>query len=220
MERITLNAKKRSGKHTQGELNRMRKEDSVPAIVYGRGGESLPVIVDSRNMRQILATEAGLNAILELDINNGTAGAKETVMIKDVQRDILIQERLLHIDFIRISLTEKILVNVPLNYTGDSPGVKDGGVLQIIRREAEVHCLPTAIPDMLDVDVSALEIGENLLVKDIPLPEGVEMKLDPEDPVVQVLSPSMPEEEAAGEEAPEGDEEAAAGDGAGDGGNE
>lgn len=194
MERMALKAVLRETKNSKGELNRMRRAEQIPAIVYGKGQEAIPVIVEAGAIRQVISTEAGLNAIVDIEISNGGKIGKETVMIKHVQRDIMFQERLLHIDFIRISLLEKITVNVPLNFVGDSPGVKEAGVLQALKREVEVKCLPTSLPDMIEVDISGLGIGDSILIQEIALPEGVEIIAEPDEPVVQVLSAAKTEE--------------------------
>ncbi len=216
MERIELEAKLRSGGNTKGELNRLRQKDLVPGIVYGRGKANIPVLLDGRLLRQALSSGAGSNAIVELNIKNGGAQkkpAQETVMFKEVQRSILFQDRLLHVDLIRISLKEKILANVPLNFVGesDSPGVKEGGIVQMILREVEVYCLPASIPDSLEVDISHLNIGDSLVVSDLVLPDGVELRTDPEETLLQLLAPTQEEEILEEEEAEEAeitDEEA------------
>ncbi len=197
MERIALEARSRSGRNTKGELNRLRNENQVPAVIYGRGKETMSILLDGRLLRQALSSGAGSNAIVELGIQNGETGKKaitETVMFKDVQRDILVSERLLHVDFIRISLTEKILANVPLQTVGDSPGVKEGGVIQVLKRDVEINCLPSSIPDSLEVDVSSLNIGDSLVAKDLILPEDIELLTDPEETLVLVLAPAQAEE--------------------------
>lgn len=212
MERIALEAQLRSGRNSKGELNRLRREDKVPAVVYGRGKDTTSILLDGRQLRQALSSEAGSNAIVELGVKNGEKNKEtvtETVMFKDVQKDILVSERLLHIDFIRISLTEKILANVPLQITGDSeaPGVKEGGIMQALKREVEVYCLPAAIPDFLEVDISSMNIGDSLLVKDLELPQDIELETDAEETLVQVLAPQ--EEAEEGEEAEAAEAEAA-----------
>ncbi|NLZ28455.1 MAG: 50S ribosomal protein L25, partial [Firmicutes bacterium] len=161
---------------------------------------------------------------VELKIINGKkTGEKavETVMFKELQRDILYSDRLLHIDFIRISLTEKILADVPLQVVGemDSPGVKEDGVVQLLRRDVQVFCLPAEIPDFLEVDVSSLEIGDGILARELALPENIELETDPEEILAQVLMPREEEEEEEEEEevdeveelAEEGEEVAAEG---------
>ncbi len=216
MERISLTAHKRSPDHTtKGELNRARSEDKIPAVIYGRQKDAVPILLEGREFRRVLGTEAGSNVVIELSISNGKSSKSsvtETVMIKELQRDILVPERLLHVDLIRISLTEKQTVNVPLSLQGDPAGVKEGGILQILKREIEVSCLPTAIPDHLEIDVSALAVGDSLSAKDLTLPEGVELLEDPEETLVSVLAPEReeePEEEIEEEAAAEGEEEEA-----------
>lgn len=218
MERLGLQAKLRSGGNKKGELNRLRKQDQVPGVVYGRGKENLPVLLDGRLLRQALSSGAGSNAIIELQIENGDSQKEkttETVMFKEVQRDILVRDRLLHVDFIRISMQEKMVASVPVQIVGesDSPGVTEGGIVQVLLREVEVYCLPASIPDSIEVDISALNLGESLVANDLVLPEGVELSTDPEETVVLIAAPSEEvepeeEEEAAEEAAEEGQEPA------------
>ena len=220
MENLTLTAQKRSSSHTKGELKKLRKEDWIPAVIYGRGEDAVSILLDGKAFRQVLNTEAGANVVIDLKLTNGqeSSPSSETVMIKEMQRDILVQERLLHVDLIRISLTEKRTINVPMDYVGDPAGVGEGGVLQVLKREVEVSCLPTSIPDNVQIDISELGIGENLTAKDINLPEGVELMEDPEETLVSVLTPALEEEaeeeaeeeEGAAEESPESDAEASA----------
>ncbi|MFY9114026.1 MAG: 50S ribosomal protein L25 [Dethiobacteria bacterium] len=212
MERIALEAVLRSGRGTRGELNRLRQENQVPAVVYGRGKETLSLVVDGGALHKALSSDAGENAIIELEIMNGKKKGKktiETVMFKELQRDILYSERLLHIDFIRISLTEKISADVPLQVVGDmdSPGVKEGGVVQLLKRDVQVFCLPAEIPDFLEIDISSLEIGDGILAQELVVPENIELQTDPEEMLVQVLMPQEEEEEE--EEVEEEAEEAA-----------
>lgn len=216
MEKLTLEAQKRSGGNKKGELKSLRREDRVPGVVYGRGKDTLPVVLNGRSLRQALSSGAGSNAIIELSVINGDSQKKETetVMCKEVQRDTLVQERLLHVDFIRISMQEKMLANVPIQIVGDSdsPGVKEGGIVQVLLREVEVYCLPASIPELLEVDISSLNQGENLVSADLILPEGVELRTDPEETVVLVAAPEQEEVAPAeeGEEAasPEGESDA------------
>ncbi len=207
MDRIALETKLRPVGATKSELSNLRSSDRVPAVVYGRGKDTIHVLLEGRTLRQALSS--GSNAIIELEVDGEEGSATETVMFKDIQRNILFSDRILHVDFIRISLTEKRLVDVPLQVEGDAPGVKEGGVLQILLREIEIYCLPTAIPDVLEIDISSLNIGESLTAKDIQLPEEVELKTDPEETVVLIASPAEVEEVEGEEEAAEGEEEEA-----------
>ncbi len=197
MDRVALEAKLRPERLTKGELNKLRNEEKVPAVVYGRGKETMSVILDARSLWKVLTTESGNNVIIELDVQNGAKGKqkKETVMLKDIDRDIMLREKIIHADFIRISLSEKLTVNVPLNFTGDPVGIKEGGILQTLKREVEINCLPTAIPESLDIDISTLKIGDSLLAMNLELPEGVELLAEPEEMLVQIVAPGQEEEE-------------------------
>ncbi|MGI6096968.1 MAG: 50S ribosomal protein L25/general stress protein Ctc [Dethiobacteria bacterium] len=205
METVELKAVRRE-KSTKGALKKLRREGMIPGIVYGRSKEPISIAIDRSELKSVLGTAAGMNVLVELKINGEGALQTETVMIKDIQHDILIRDNLLHIDLLRVSMTEKIEVSVPLILVGEPEGVKDGGVLQQLLREVNIRCLPADIPDQLDADVSSLQIGESLQISDLSVPEGIEM-LEEADEVVVVVS--APEQEVVEEEAAEEAGEAA-----------
>lgn len=207
MDRMVLEAEKRS-RLTRGELNRLRREGKVPAVIYGRGKETQSLLVDGRMLRQVLAKGGG-NVLIDLQIGDGTRPQVETVMLKEIQRHLFHQDRLLHVDFIRISMEDEIEVNVPLNFTGEAAGVAEGGILQILMREVNIKCLPGNIPEMIEVDISPLQIGEGISAGTLVLPEGVTLLTGPEEILVQVLAPQAEEEEEKPPEAAEEAEEAA-----------
>ena len=196
---------------TRGQLNQMRREDKVPAVLYGRGADNFPLVVDGRTLRQILTTGGG-NVLLDLKVKSrGKKTRQETVMFRDIQRDILYQDRILHVDFIRISMTDKIEVAVHLNFIGEPAGVAEGGVLSLVSREVEVECLPGDIPEQFDVDISGLGIGDSITAESLVLEGDIELLTPPETTLAQVLAP-MAEEElepAVEEEELEEGEEAA-----------
>ncbi len=198
MEKLNLEAEMRSGHNTKGQLNSLRKEGWIPGVLYGRGKDTIPLVIDGKLVRQALSSEAGENAVVELKIKNGNSNENitENVMFKEIQRDILVKDRLLHVDLIRISLTEKMLVNVPVQFVGESeaPGVKEGGLVQALLREVEVYCLPASIPESLEVDISHLNVGDSVVANELVLPEGVELRTDPEETLAQVLMPRQEEE--------------------------
>lgn len=207
MERMVLEAEVRPAL-TKGMLNQTRQEDRVPAVLYGRGKDSYSLIVDGRSLRQLLIS-GGSNVLIELKVKEkGKKATQETVMFKEIQRHIIQKDKLMHVDFIRISMTDKIEVNVQLNFIGEPAGVKDeGGVLQILTREVLVKCLPGDIPETIDVDLSVLAVGDSINVSSINFAEGIELITDPEESLAQVLAPTAAVEE--GEKAEE-----AAGEGA------
>lgn len=206
MEKVILKAevRKETGKRIAKDL---RNNGLVPANVYKSGKAATSLTVSDKELRSILQTKAGENVLITLKISGGESAAKDrTVLIKEIQRHP-VRENVLHVDFNEISLTEMLKVNVPLVVKGDPVGVKvDGGLLEHVLRELSVECLPTDIPAKIEVDVSALKIGEHVMVKDIKAPEGVKVLNDPELIALVVKAPKVeaPKEEAvAGGEEPE-----------------
>ncbi len=209
MERMTLEAQTRKNL-TKGQLNQMRWEDKVPAVIYGRGDDNLPLTVDGPTLRQVLTT-GGSNVLLDLAVKSkGKKTRHETVMFREIQRDILVQDRILHVDFIRISMTDKIEVPVHLNFVGEPAGVNEGGVLSLVAREVDVRCLPADIPEQFDVDISELNIGDSITAESLVMEGDVELITPPDTVLAQVLAPIAEEElEPAVEEEEEVEEEAA-----------
>lgn len=209
MERMELEAISRPSM-SKGERNHMRSEDMVPAVIYGRGEDNLPLTLDGRTLRQVLIT-GGSNVLLDLKVKaKGKKTRQETVMFKDIQRDMLFQDRILHIDFIRISMTDKIEVAVHLNFVGEPAGLDEGGVLSLVTRVVDVKCLPGDIPEQFDIDISELNIGDSITAQSLVLEGDIELITLPETTLAQVLAPMAEEElEPAVEEELEEGEEAA-----------
>jgi large subunit ribosomal protein L25 len=201
MENVILKAevRKEAGKASAKSL---RKQDTIPAVVYKGGKDALKLQFAIKDLEQVLHTKAGENVIVTLKISGGEGKTKDkTVVIKEVQREP-IKNRILHVDFNEISLTEMLKVNVPLAARGDPVGVKaDGGTLEHVLWELQVECLPADIPEKIDVDVSILKIGDAIIVKNIAAPEGVRVLNDPELIAMIVKPPKIevPKEEAAAE---------------------
>lgn len=216
MDRVVLKAEIRSPL-TRGELNRLRREGRVPAVIYGRGKDTQPLLVDGRLLRKVLAM-GGANVLIDLQIENGAGPVQETVMLKEIQRHLWQPDRLLHVDFIRISMEDEIEVEVPLSFTGEAAGVAEGGIIQILLREVSIKCLPGNIPELLEVDLSSLEIGGSLNAGSLELAAGITLLTAPEESLVQILAPEVEVEEEeepaaegeAGETAPQQEEREAA----------
>lgn len=183
---------------------RLRKVGNVPAIVYGLGLPPFPVVVDAKRIEELLRLESGRNTIFNLSLKG--QDKSRSVMLKALQRDPL-SERLVHVDFVRVDLSRRIRVSVPVRLVGIPEGVKtDGGLLEFITRQVEVECLPTDIPEHLDIDVSALRVNQHLSVSDLPKAERVDFLTDPETVVCLVALPKAeeaPVAEAAAETAAE-----------------
>jgi len=209
---------------------RLRVGGKVPGVVYGMGGDSLNVAVDWPALRKALTTDAGLNALIDLDVD----GNRQLSIVKELQRHP-VRRDVIHVDFLRIDPDVEIQVEVPITLTGEARLVtaEDGMVDQTLFA-LSVYSKPDAIPDELEVDISELTVGDSLRVSDLPLPAGVRTEVDPEDSVAvgmvtrstieaiasdEAAAAEAEAAEAEGEEGAEGavDEAGEAGDDAGSG---
>lgn len=195
MEKVVLNAEIREKLGKQAS-KRLRAEDAIPVVVYKKGKGTLSLKVNSRELFHILHTSAGENVIIALKVNSGNKDVKEkTVIIKEIQYGP-IKADVLHVDFHEILLTEKIAVDVPIEPKGEPEGVKsDGGILDHPTKELHVECLPTQIPERIEVHVEKLKIGDAIRVKDLIVPPEVTVLSDPELTVVSVVPPRVEEVE-------------------------
>ncbi|MFB3880002.1 MAG: 50S ribosomal protein L25 [Armatimonadota bacterium] len=181
----------------------LRAKGMIPAVLYGRGAEPVPLAVERSAFSKALSPSAWYHTLISLKVEGADAGQERpTVMIAEVQRD-LIGRRVISVDFRRISLSEKIHTHVPVRHIGDSPGVKKGGIVDQVTHEVMVECLPTEMPDRLEVDISGLEIGDSVRVRDIVAVPGVRI-LAAEDDAVIVISAPVKAEEVAPAPAAEG----------------
>ena len=191
MERLELTAETREVS-SKGQIKEMRKRDYVPAVVYGKKVDNTLLSVNRKELIQALNTSAGANVLIDLKIEGGKK-RKETVMVKELQRDP-VKDIFLHVDFIGISLEDKLQVKVPISFNGEPLGVKEGGVPSVQLREVIVETLPTDIPESLEVDISQLNIGDSLNVSDLQIPEGAQVVGDPDETIISVLAPTIEEE--------------------------
>ena len=170
---------------------RLRRQGSIPGVVYGARKEPVAVTVDPRKILEIIHSESGVNTIFRLSLAGREA--RDHVMIKEYQVDP-VKGQLIHADFARIQMDEVIEVGVPIQVAGEAAGVKlDGGILDHVTREVRVSCLPGNIPEHITVDVTALKIGDALRVSDIPKSDRYKILTDPEQTLV-VVSPPAKEE--------------------------
>ena len=160
MAEIVIEAQEREA-GSSNAARRMRREEKLPAVVYGGDKESTPIILNPREIISVLKSESGQNTIFKLKV---AGGAEDNVMIFDVQIDP-ITYNLIHADLMRIAMDVDIEVSVPLRIVGDAKGVvEDGGVLDHSLRELVVSCLPGNIPENIEVDVSELEMNESIKI--------------------------------------------------------
>ncbi len=196
---LNVTTRERLGK---GGARTLRRQGLVPAVVYGKGMEPFPLVVNPKELANAIESEAGWNILITLKGDEKIDG--KVVILKDMQVNPIRQD-ILHADFQSIDMADEISVMVPLHPVGKSIGEKAGGNLQVIRHELEVTCLPDVIPSAIEFDVSELNIGDVVHVEDLVLPPGVEIPHDVNFTVI-TLAGRM-EEEEEGEEADEVGEE-------------
>ena len=204
MELIDLTANTRT-KTGNGPARALRREGKMPAVLYGPGREPVSLTVVVKELETALKSSAAAQPLFNLTVAGDDSAAK-TVMIKELQTNPL-SLAYLHVDFYEVAMDRKITVNVPIVTTGNAIGVEMGGMLQIIRRELEVSCMPLEIPESIIIDVSDLDIGDSIHVEDITLEGDVEIPADVNFTVLTVLTPKKEEEEVEEEEGEEGLEE-------------
>jgi len=176
-----VNATPRTGKFNKNAARRVRRAGKIPAVLYGAGHEPVAVEVDPKQTSRILFSESGHNTIFDVHVGEKSKAAK--AMIVDWQREP-IKDQLIHIDLKRIALDKALRVSVPIRLVGVAIGVKaEGGILDLVLREAEIECLPADIPSHIDVDVSNLALHQVLRVSDLPHSDKIKF-LEAEDATV------------------------------------
>ncbi|MDE0291032.1 MAG: 50S ribosomal protein L25 [Candidatus Dadabacteria bacterium] len=186
----------------------VRKEGNIPAILYGQGEDPVPLVVRPDELKRALSNNAGINTVLELEIDGSEPSAKRFSMLKEVQRDP-IKNRVIHLDFLAIDMKKSVRVKVPVSTQGRSEGERRGGTLEKLMRTIDLECLPENIPDLIEIDISSLDIGGFVDIGGLELGEGVKPVRDGSEKVVQVIAQRSTEEDVqAGEEEEEGEGEA------------
>lgn len=172
----------------KGAARSLRRAGKVPAVLYGQG-ECLLLTVNPDGLIKILNSHAGSTALISLTLNGAKSKPNRTALLRDFQIDP-VSGAVLHADLFEVSMSKPIRVKVPIQVVGGVPaGVKEGGVLHHNMREFHVECLPSALPDHIEVDASALNIGDGIHVKEIMAREGVRFLDDPDQMVVSVAAP-------------------------------
>jgi large subunit ribosomal protein L25 len=203
-ERIRLEVQERDRRGTR-ESRRLRRDGMIPGVLYGRGYKPHPISVQERELRRVLTGSAGLHAILDVVLE----GQKTThaSVLKDYQVDP-VRGKIEHFDLQEVRLDQTIQTSVVVELVGESAGTKAGGVLSQVSREIRVEALPLEVPERIELDVSAMEIGDTLRLADLPAREGVTYLDDPEETVLATVTmPTKVEEpEPEVEELEEGEE--------------
>ena len=201
MQQVRLEVEKRST-FGKGNARALRRGGSIPAVLYGRHEDVVPLRIDEHVFRTFLRKNSE-NVLIDLDIKgHGT----ETAMIREIQQHPVSKQTLLHADFVRVSLDEPVTAAIPIVLNGTPIGVRESdGVLEFPLRELTVHCLPTLLPDGIQVDIEELDVNDIVHVGEVSVPEGIQVMVDSQTMIVAVSPPKVEEVEA---EEIEGEEEA------------
>ncbi|WP_448374592.1 50S ribosomal protein L25 [Fervidobacterium sp.] len=189
MEHV-VNAQLRSVVGKKRAVRRLRAQGVIPAVAYGPGVEKpLNLTLDKNNFMKLfkVVTESTPLTLVVTD-ENGKEVFKHMAFIKMVQYDKVTDE-LRHVDFYIPEAHHKMKINVPLHIVGKAVGVEKGGIMEVIHHEVTVEALPDRIPEQIEIDVTKLELGHSIRVKDVELPEGVKIDLDPEDVLITIVVP-------------------------------
>ncbi|AIH03472.1 50S ribosomal protein L25/general stress protein Ctc [Thermodesulfobacterium commune] len=197
MRQVNLSVVKRekTGKECAKKL---RKQGLIPAIVYGHNFDPVPISVKANELESILHKYKGETLLFNLEVQNG-----ETQRIQAILKDYQLHpvtDKIIHLDFVAIKEGETVSIDVPLEFVGRPVGLTKGGVIEIFMHDLTVECLPSNIPDKIQVDISNLDLGDVLHVKDIKVPEGVKVLDDPEDTVITIVAEGGEGEGASTEE--------------------
>ena len=175
----------------KGVARKLRAAGRIPAVLYGQGRASVPLAIDPRALEKVLKA-GGANALLDLTVEGRTDLGSPVALVKELQRHP-IRGTILHADLYQVDLTKTVEVEVPIHLLGKAKGIDFGGILEHSLREVALECLPRSIPAAIEVDVSNMEIGDVIHVRDLVLPAGVSLMTDPDLGVVHVALPAAEE---------------------------
>lgn len=197
MKKIEITAEIRADSG-RGVLSQMRRGGSIPCVVYGKGIDALSLIVNEKDVRELIAN-ASSGKLITLKIKREKRSHRWPVLIKEVQRHPT-KNNVLHIDFHKIELDEEVTINVPVVITGEAARERDGGIVQLVLKDLEIQCLPTEIPERIEADVSELKIGDVIKVENINTDENITVLTSRDEVVVSVVLPTAREEVAEPED--------------------
>jgi len=186
MADLTLKIENRT-KSGKADARRLRRSGKIPAIIYGEDQETTPLLLDAHEFQLMLSRH---HTIVDLDLG----GKAIKTIVRDIQRHPVTGD-VLHVDFFTVKSGHKLTLSISINFVGTAAGAKVGGIFQTVKNEVEISVLPKDIPDYFEVDVSKMEIGDNIRIKDIAQ-ENIEYLDDPEEVICRVQAPKAAEEEA------------------------
>ncbi len=192
----TLTASARTGRG-KNEARRLRRSGQLPAVVYGGEHSGVPVSIDPKALLEIFHSESGINTLIGLSVDNGSTNQ---VLVKEFQLHPVTNE-LLHVDFYELALDKTITIAVSIVLKGEPVGVRQqGGIIDFVHREVQVECMPTEIPEKIEVDISELVIGQGVRLREVSTGVSWTSVSDPNTLLVHVIAPKIEEETAEEEE--------------------
>jgi large subunit ribosomal protein L25 len=195
-KQVKLSAQSRSS-IGRGAVRKIKQQGLVPAVVYGAKQEPQHVQLSSRDIKNVLSHATGEHFLVELEIAEGGSTTNRLALIQEVQHHPL-RGDVLHVDFHAVAADEVIHASVPVETAGEANGVRNyGGILEVPMHSLEVECLPKDLPDVIRIDVSALNVGDAIHIRELQLPEGVKARGAGDLTVVRVASPTVQEEVSA-----------------------
>jgi large subunit ribosomal protein L25 len=196
MEEILIKAETRSEKG-KSVAKKIRRQGGIPAILYGKDIESIPITISLKDWEK-LRKRLKRNAILKMELPGSVETGTRPVMVKNIQRT-LIGDSINHIDFLQVSMERKVEVEIPISLIGEAKGLINGGIIEQHLRTVMAECLPSQIPEKVDVDITDLDIGDSVHVHEISI-EGVKLLENPGVAIVTIIPPTAAEEKAVAEE--------------------
>lgn len=185
-EQVTLEARLRT-ERGKGGARALRRQGYVPAVIYGHGEETRACKVNAKDLEKLLALGSYESILIDLKLDGGKS---QQVLIREVQVHPYKPE-VLHVDFLAVHKGKQVRLEVPVRLTGVAPGVKEGGIIEHLRHEVEIRCVPAKIPEALELDISSMGIGDSVTVADLVVPKGVEVTSDPAAVIASIVPPTV-----------------------------
>ncbi len=192
---VTLDARLRS-ETGKGAARALRRAGLVPAVLYGHGEETRACSVNTKDLERLITSGSHESTVIELKLDDGKT---ERVLIREVQIHPYRPE-VLHVDFLAVKKGQKVKLEVPVRFVGVAPGVKEGGIMEHLRHEVEIRCVPSKIPESLEFDISGLGIGDSVTVGELVVPEDVEIVSDLAATIASIVPPTVHKVEVEVEE--------------------
>ena len=177
----------------KGACRKYRAQGKIPAVLYGAKSETTHLSVEERPMNKVLSDPSAMHSICNLTISGVQGNVTKSILVKEIQRHP-VSRKLLHLDFYEVDMKKRVTVDVPVRLEGIPVGVENGGMLEQLRHDLTVSCLPSNMPETIVVDVSHMDIGDPLHVSDLKLDEGIEVQAESDLTIATIVAPHVEQE--------------------------